>query len=484
MESYTREHDEDITMRFLRIAHHAGTCCALVLSLSLLPLASGQEKEEKKDEKKLPAAAQKEVDYAKDIEPILTRNCVKCHGDNKQKSSFRLDTREALLKGGEVGKSVVIGKSAESPMIHYVAHTDPDIKMPPESAKLSDQEIGLLRAWIDQGLKWVEKPAEHKPKGPDLKVLKGQTKWVTSLVFAPGGKVLATAGGDTLLFKPGEVKLWDVNSGEVKASFDGHERTVWSVAFDREGKTLASAGYDRLVKLWDVSSAKERATLSGHSNWVTGVTFSPNGQVLATGSEDTTAKLWDVAGAKELATLKGHTATVRGLTFSPDGKLLATASFDQTVKLWDVEKRAELATLKGHSDAVWAVAFSRDGKTLASAGADGALKVWKVPELKDGKLDGAVPDPTTLQGHKNWISSLAFSPDGTRLVSGGFDNSVKVWNLERGREVASLDGLKSTVWSVAFTADGKTVALAFGAVAGEESTVKFWDYPPKEERKY
>src|SRR6266545_110169 len=355
--------------------------------------------------------------------------------------------------------------------------------MPPESARLSDQEIGLLRAWIDQGLKWADKAVQEKPKGPELKTLKGQTKWVTSLTFAPGGKLLATAGGDTLLFKPGEVKLWDVASGEVKASFDGHERTVWSVAFDKEGKTLASAGYDRLVKLWDVPNAKERATLTGHSNWVTCVAFSPNGQVLATGSEDTTAKLWTVSEAKELTTLKCHTATVRCVTFSPDGKLLATASFDQTVKLWDVEKRAELATLKGHTDAVWAVVFSRDGRTLASAGADGVLKVWKVPELKDGKLDGQVAEPATLKGHKNWVSCLAFSPDGSKLASGGFDSSVKVWSLERQREVASLDDLKSTVWSVAFTADSKTVALAFGAIAGEESTVKFWN-PPKEERKY
>jgi WD40 repeat protein len=467
-------------MRFLTLPIHVGVGCALLLSLAFLPMASGQEK---KEEKKIPPPVQKPVDYARDIEPILTRNCIKCHGENKQKSSFRIDSREAVLKGGEVGKAVVVGKSEESPLIRYVAHVDEDIKMPPESARLSDQEIGLLRAWIDQGLKWVDKPAQEKPKGPELKTLKGQTKWVTSLTFAPGGKLLATAGGDTLLFKPGEVKLWDVASGEVKASFDGHERTVWSVAFDKEGKTLASAGYDRLVKLWDVPNAKERATLTGHSNWVTCVAFSPNGQVLATGSEDTTAKLWTVSEAKELTTLKGHTATVRCVTFSPDGKLLATASFDQTVKLWDVEKRAELATLKGHTDAVWAVAFSHDGRTLASAGADGTLKVWKVPELKDGKLEGPVAEPVTLKGHKNWISCLAFSPDGSKLASGGFDSSVKVWSLERQREVASLDDLKSTVWSVAFTSDSKSVALAFGAIAGEESTVKFW-IPPKEERKY
>src|SRR2546426_8551748 len=102
------------------------------------------------EDKKLPPAATKEIDYAQDIDPILKNNCIKCHGPNKQKSNLRLDSREAALKGGDIGKPIVVGKSAESNLIKYVAGLDEETKMPPTGDPLTEAQIGLLRAWIDQ----------------------------------------------------------------------------------------------------------------------------------------------------------------------------------------------------------------------------------------------------------------------------------------------------------------------------------------------
>jgi mono/diheme cytochrome c family protein len=102
----------------------------------------------------LPPAATRSVDYVKDIEPIFARACYSCHGPAKQRSDFRLDVKTDALRGGSLGVAIVPGKSAESALVRYVAGRDKDIVMPPKGPRLSLQEIGLIRAWIDQGAVW------------------------------------------------------------------------------------------------------------------------------------------------------------------------------------------------------------------------------------------------------------------------------------------------------------------------------------------
>src|SRR5687768_12432427 len=99
------------------------------------------------------------------------------------------------------------------------------------------------------------------------------TAWVADLAFDKEGKLLATAGGQTLLYRPGEVKLWSPQDGKLLASPTGHETAVWGVAISSDGKTLATAGYDGLIRLWDLPEGKPRGELKGHKNWVTDLAF-------------------------------------------------------------------------------------------------------------------------------------------------------------------------------------------------------------------
>ena len=110
------------------------------------------------DESMLPSAATNRTEFARDIKPIFEVSCIRCHGPEKPKSGFRLDSREAALKGGENGVDIQPGNSAKSPLIHYVARLVPDLEMPPEGKgqPLTKDQIGLLRAWIDQGAVWEE----------------------------------------------------------------------------------------------------------------------------------------------------------------------------------------------------------------------------------------------------------------------------------------------------------------------------------------
>src|SRR6266404_3638565 len=104
--------------------------------------------------KLLPAPAGQQVGFSKDIQPILEASCIKCHGRGRDRGNFRIDTRETLLKGGDSGAPVVVGKSEESLLIELVSGLDPDNVMPKKGSKLTREQVALLRAWIDQGLPW------------------------------------------------------------------------------------------------------------------------------------------------------------------------------------------------------------------------------------------------------------------------------------------------------------------------------------------
>jgi len=128
------------------------------MALALVVQAEG--KKSKVDTSKLPPASDKQgVTYANDIKPIFDKSCIKCHGAEKPKAKLRLDSLAGALKGGEDGKVIEPGKSADSRLVHNVAHLgDEDNWMPPPNNKanippLTSEQVGLIRAWIDQGAK-------------------------------------------------------------------------------------------------------------------------------------------------------------------------------------------------------------------------------------------------------------------------------------------------------------------------------------------
>ena len=129
------------------------TLTTAVLSLSLFTAIAADKKV---DTSKLPPASdKKDVTYAKDMKPLFEATCFKCHGSEKQKGKLRLDSLEATLKGGEEGKILKPGDSANSTIVHAIARLDDDSAMPPadKGKPLTNEQIGLVRAWIDQGAK-------------------------------------------------------------------------------------------------------------------------------------------------------------------------------------------------------------------------------------------------------------------------------------------------------------------------------------------
>src|SRR4051812_7794563 len=110
----------------------------------------------KVDVAKLPAAVDRHVDFERDVRPIFAKRCYSCHGPEKQKSDYRLDVRASALNGGSIGGGIVPGDGSKSLMIAYVAGAHEEVRMPPKGEMLSAEQVGILRAWIDQGAKWPE----------------------------------------------------------------------------------------------------------------------------------------------------------------------------------------------------------------------------------------------------------------------------------------------------------------------------------------
>ena len=203
------------------------------------------------------------------------------------------------------------------------------------------------------------------------------------------------------------------------------------------------------------------------------VAFSSDGKRLAVA---TGAGIWIYDGQTyhELALLTGHTSVVRAVAFSPDGRTLASSGGDGAVKLWNLET-GDVTTLAGHEFETDSIAFSPDGTTLASGSWDGTIKLWDTENGKNlatfagRELWDTKNGRKKFVGHQSRVFSVAFSADGKTVASGAEDQTIKLWDVETEQNIATFTGHKDVVFSVAFSPDGKTLASGDG-----DDTVKVW----------
>lgn len=136
------------TTNFFTVVVACGMACGIALG------------DDDVDLSKLPPAAKGKIDFAKQIKPVLEKSCLKCHGEKRPKSKFRVDSRETIMKGGSSEEAAIVNKKSEkSPLIHFIADLVEEYEMPPldkrdRYPKLTEEQIALFRAWVDQGVQW------------------------------------------------------------------------------------------------------------------------------------------------------------------------------------------------------------------------------------------------------------------------------------------------------------------------------------------
>jgi WD40 repeat protein len=287
-----------------------------------------------------------------------------------------------------------------------------------------------------------------------LTYLHAHTDDVRSVAFSPDGKILATAGADKVIF------LWDTETYRPIGKLEGHGDLVKSIAFSPDGRSLASGSDDTTVILWDVETQRPQGlAFVGHEDLVNGVAFSPDGRTLASASRDTTIRLWDIE-TRQSTVLAGHEDLALSVAFSPDGRTLASASSDNTVRLWDVETTSPIGDpLTGHTSSVLSVAFSPDGSLLASGSRDTTIRLWSLARSSAGDISAVQPLTDPLTAHTDRVASVAFSPDGSILASGSWDNSLVLWNTRTWEQMGNpLKGHTNLVRGIAFSPDGQVLA--------------------------
>jgi WD40 repeat protein/tRNA A-37 threonylcarbamoyl transferase component Bud32 len=311
---------------------------------------------------------------------------------------------------------------------------------------------------------------------PEFISLEGHKQAVWAVAVSPDGKYAATGSLDQT------ARVWELESGRPVATVEVGFPVV-SLAFTVDGRSLATVGPEATARVWPLfESRAEPLVLRGHTGVVLAVAVDPQGRWIATGAKDGTARLWDARTGECRRTLVGHGHWVTTVAFSPVGSRVATGSADRTARLWDAATGRCLSVLRGHAGAVLRVVFSPDGRRIATAGGDCTARLWDAST--------GAPAGTPVQGHTDGIGCVTFSPDGERLVTNNSsvrvlqevsrDNSIDLWDVNTGHSLLRFAPHANEVFAFAFSPDGTKLITGSCDNTARVRTAFSWrtaDYP-------
>ncbi len=249
------------------------------------------------------------------------------------------------------------------------------------------------------------------------------------------------------------------------------------VDYSPDGTRIATCGLGRDVVLWDVATGNAIRTLKGHTDDVVTVRYSPNGRYLASGSVDKSLIIWDALTGDILRRTTDHTDYVRDVAFSPDSKLVASAGWDGFSYVWETFSGLRVAamgakvgavgtydknrTAKGRSANMTSVAFSPDGTELLTASGDHSVRGYDTRNWQQ---------KYQLVGHTDEVWDARYAPNGRFVVSGAWDNTCRVWDVRTRQNTYTLPAHVSDVWATTFSPDGQLIATG-----GGDRKVKIWE---------
>ena len=370
----------------------------------------------------------------------------------EQLKIIKWDTKLKYVQYSPDGKTFACDDDKDGTMLLFDANTGEllrTLKMPGHRQSVMDFRYspdGLTLA-VSNGYEiyfW------DVPTGELQKTITGYADVVSTVIYSPNE--------ETLVSLDDIVRIWDLDTQKLVKTLS-LESSIRRIAYSPDGETLACGTYDKTIVLWNVSEWKKRSVLEGHTNGISSVVFSPDGQVLASGSWSGRIRLWNPHTGEHLKTFKKHASSVSTVLFSPNGQILASTEDDTTIRFWNVATGELLRTIETETNDVYSIDFSPDGTTLVTADDTGQIKFWDVTTGKQ-----KIMPHSKVKGYY-----VVLSPDGTTLASVDIGN-ISLWDVATGKLLKTLRGHISTINSIVFSSDGKTLASS-----SRDSTVILWD---------
>ena len=263
--------------------------------------------------------------------------------------------------------------------------------------------------------------------------------------------------------------------GTTLVTYHGHQARVLGLAWSPDGRYIASASADRTVQIWDAVTGNNMMSYHGHTAWVKAVVWSPDGRYIASAGADTTVHIWNVLTGRTMLLYRGHTNIVTALAWSFNSQYIASCGYDRTIQVWDAVRGDEFGVYHGHSPLAMinAVAWSPDSCCIVSAGDDKTVQIWPIEQIRGVLLQEerqARKKSLIYSGHTGWVKTVAWSPNGKRIASGSWDNTVHLWDSTNRRFVYIHSDHSSWINSVAWSPNGTRIASA-----SNDGTVHVWD---------
>jgi WD40 repeat protein len=299
----------------------------------------------------------------------------------------------------------------------------------------------------------------------------GEGEALRSLAFSPDGTVLASAGGNTEDFA---IRIWDVGSGQLLHTLDGHTSIVWQIAFSPDGQMLASVSSDGTAKIWDWRTGADTKSLD-FPDQVVSVTFSPDGQTLAVGGVEAwpNAAIWTFSVPSWQPEMKlSEYWNIPAIVYSPDGQVLVGGGTSRNVGIWRTSDGAKMFTLY-HSGQVSSLAISPDGTTVASGVCEesgdsgtcarGAVWLW---DMHTGKLMHKFSDFTDA------VVGLAYSANGSLLIASARNGMLRFYSTSDNQIVFETNS-QGAGGVLAASRDGRSLATT-----AYDSMIDLWRIGP------
>jgi len=298
---------------------------------------------------------------------------------------------------------------------------------------------------------------------------------IEGIFFTPYGDLLISYGENN------EIEVWDLKKEKPVRKFVSKSYPILSAAIQQDQSILAAGSQDGMLYLWEYETGKLKHTIKASPKAIAVLAFSPNGKMLASSGKDKIIRLWNVKMGRKIWELKGHGGSVHSLAFSDNGHVLISAGTDSQIKLWDVINRKEKRTITetaskyGHFNIaaftpslnLIAVGITEVKRASGSRRARAGRPVWNhLVKLRDG-ITGE--ELGSLAGHKQTVTALAMTADGGLVASGGPDQTIRFWNVDRKTQV-SIIPLATEIKAISFSNSGQWVAAA-----GDNDKIMVWE---------